>query len=241
MRAARGGMWEYEMEAVIEAGFRSRGADRVGYPSIVGSGPYATILHYRSNDRQLLVGVLLLIDAGCEYGYYASDVTRTFPVSGRFSAPQRALYDLVLASQEAAIACVKPGITIDDVHDVALRILATGLIDLGLIEGPLEARLEDGGYRPFYMHRTSHFLGMDVHDVGGYFVDGKKRLLEPGMVITVEPGLYVGEHTTAPEAYRGIGIRIEDDILVTAEGYENLTAHIAKAPDELEAFLTARL
>jgi Xaa-Pro aminopeptidase len=240
MVAARPGRFEYEVEAELERVFRARGSERPAYESIVGSGPNATILHYRSNDRRLEEGELLLIDAGCEYGYYASDVTRTFPVSGRFSEPQRAIYALVLRSQEAAIAAVKPGVTVDDVHDVALRVLVEGLIELGLLEGPLEARLEDGAYRAFYMHRTSHFLGMDVHDVGGYFVGKERRRLEPGMVITVEPGLYVGEQAGAPEAYRGIGVRIEDDVLVTPEGYENLTAHIAKTPEALEAFLAAR-
>ncbi|MBC7171045.1 MAG: aminopeptidase P N-terminal domain-containing protein [Polyangiaceae bacterium] len=240
MEAALPGRYEYEVEAEIERAFRAGGSRRPAYESIVGSGPNATVLHYRSNSRRMEDGDLLLIDAGCEYGYYASDVTRTFPVGGRFTEAQRALYEIVLRSQKEAIAAVRPGITMDDVHDVALRVLVEGLIELGLLEGSSSARIEDGGYRAYYMHRTSHFLGMDVHDVGSYFVDGAKRLLEPGMILTVEPGLYVGEHSEAPEAFRGNGIRIEDDIVVTETGYENLTAHIPKEADELETILGAR-
>ncbi len=240
MEAARPGRFEYEVEAEIERAFRAGGSRRPAYESIVGSGPNATVLHYRSNSRRMEEGDLLLIDAGCEYEYYASDVTRTFPVSGRFTPPQRALYDVVLRAQKAAIGAVQPGATVDQVHDVALRELVAGLVAVGLLEGPVEARIEDGAYRAFYMHRTSHYLGMDVHDVGAYFVGGEKRLLEPGMVITVEPGLYVGQGSAAPEAFRGIGIRIEDDVLVTEGGHENLTAHIPKEPDEVEAILTRR-
>jgi Xaa-Pro aminopeptidase len=241
MDVAFPGRFEYEVEAAIEGAFRAGGSRRPAYESIVGSGPNATVLHYRESSRRMEEGDLLLIDAGCEYGYYASDVTRTFPVSGKFTAEQRALYDIVLRAQAAAIAAVAPGVTVDDIHDFALRALVVGLVDVGLLEGPADARIEDGGYREYYMHRTSHFLGMDVHDVGPYFVEGEKRRLEPGMVITVEPGLYVGVASKAPEAYRGIGIRIEDDILVTEGGCENLTAHIPKEADELEAILAGRV
>ncbi len=242
MEAALPGRFEYEVEAELERAFRAGGSRRAAYESIVGSGPNATVLHYRSNTRQMADGDLLLIDAGCEYGYYASDVTRTFPVGGRFTAPQRKLYDVVLRSQIAAIDAVKPGVTIDDVHEVALRVLVEGLVEVGLLEGPAEARIEDGAYRAYYMHRTSHWLGMDVHDVGSYFVAGEKRRLEPGMVLTVEPGLYVGEGAADPAAapYRGIGIRIEDDVLVTESGHENLTAHIPKDADAIERILARR-
>jgi len=240
MQIARPGAFEYEVEAELLRVYRARGAERPAYGSIVGSGDNATILHYRKNDRQLRDGDLLLIDAGCELGYYASDVTRTFPVNGRFSAEQRALYDLVLDSQLAAIAAVAPGVPYTHVHDVAVRVLTEGLCRLGLIEGPVELAISEGRFKPFYMHRTSHWLGMDVHDVGDYFADKKPRVLEPGMVLTVEPGLYVGREAKVDPKWRGIGIRIEDDIAVTAEGFRNLTAAIPKAPGELERILQAR-
>jgi Xaa-Pro aminopeptidase len=240
MAAARPGAFEYEVEAEILRTFRAHGAERPAYGSIVGSGPNATILHYRRNDRQLRDGDLLLIDAGAEYGYYASDVTRTFPVGGRFSQAQRAIYDLVLESQLAAIEAVRPGVPYTDVHDVAVKVLAEGLVRLGLIAGPSEQAIEQGSYKAYYMHRTSHWLGMDVHDVGDYFADKKPRLLEPGMVLTVEPGLYIAQDADCDPAFRGIGVRIEDDIAVTATGYRNLTEAIPKAASELERILTAR-
>jgi Xaa-Pro aminopeptidase len=240
MAAARPGAFEYEVEAEILRAYRAHGAERPAYGSIVGSGPNATILHYRRNDRQLRDGDLLLIDAGAEYGYYASDVTRTFPVGGQFSRAQRAIYDLVLESQLAAIEAVRPGVPYTDVHDVAVKVLAEGLVRLGLIAGPSEQAIEQGSYKAYYMHRTSHWLGMDVHDVGDYFTDKKPRLLEPGMVLTVEPGLYIGQDADCDPAYRGIGVRIEDDIAVTATGYRNLTQDIPKAAADLERILTAR-
>jgi Xaa-Pro aminopeptidase len=240
MAAARPGAFEYEVEAEILRAYRAHGAERPAYGSIVGSGPNATILHYRRNDRRLQDGDLLLIDAGAEYGYYASDVTRTFPVGGRFSRAQRAIYDLVLESQLAAIATVRPGVPYTDVHDVAVKVLAEGLVRLGLIAGPVPEAIEQGRYKAYYMHRTSHWLGMDVHDVGDYFTDKKPRLLEPGMVLTVEPGLYIGQDAECDPAYRGIGVRIEDDIAVTADGYRNLTQDIPKAAGDLERILTAR-
>ncbi len=240
MQVARPGRYEYEVEAEILRVFRAHGAERPAYGSIVGSGPNATILHHRRNDRQMREGDLLLIDAGAEYGYYASDVTRTFPVSGRFSAPQRAIYELVLEAQLAAIEAVRPGVPYTEVHEVALRVLAAGLIRLGLVEGPLEQALEEGRYKPYYMHRTSHWLGMDVHDVGDYFADKQPRKLEPGMVLTVEPGLYVAADAAVEDKWRGIGVRIEDDIAVTQTGYRNLTAEIPKDAAELERVLGAR-
>ncbi len=240
MRRARGGMMEWEIEAVVDYGFRSRGAAGPSYPSIIASGPNAATLHYVHNDRLMAAGELLLIDAGCEYDFYASDVTRTFPIGSRFSAAQRALYSTVLEAQRRGIETVRPGARFDDVHDAALRVLVEGMIDLGLIKGPLDDALAASAYRRYYMHRTSHWLGMDVHDVGLYRVDGSSRVLEPGMVLTVEPGIYIAaDDDNAPQALRGVGVRIEDDVLVTAGGHEVLTAAIPKTIDEVEA-LTAQ-
>ncbi len=244
MRVARPGAIEFEVEAEMIRSFRRNGGERPAYEPIVGSGPNATILHYRKNDRRLEEGDLLLIDAGAEIEYYASDVTRTFPVSGTFSPPQRRIYDAVLRAQEVAIDATRPGTSIEELHKLTVRSLTESMIALGLVEGPLETALEKELYKPFYMHRTSHWLGMDVHDVGSYFVpDGKTtkpRALEAGEVLTIEPGIYVAKDAKAPEEYRGIGVRIEDDILVTAAGHENLTAGIPKRPDELEEILAAR-
>lgn len=239
MRRARGGMMEWEIEALVDYAFRSRGATGPSYPSIIASGPNAATLHYIHNDRKMVSGDLLLIDAGCEVDFYASDVTRTFPVGTRFNPAQRALYSVVLESQRRGIESIKPGVRFDEVHEAALRVLVEGLVDLGLIKGPLDDALTTGSYRRYYMHRTSHWLGMDVHDVGLYRVDGSSRALEPSMVLTVEPGIYVSpDDESAPEQMRGVGIRIEDDVLVTAEGHEVLTAAIPKTIDEVEA-LTA--
>lgn len=235
MRAAKPGRHEYEVEAVMLDVFRKHGAERLAYGPIVGSGPNATVLHYRKNDRLMQASDLLLIDAGCEYRYYASDVTRTFPVGGRFSGPQRAVYEIVLGAQLASIAEVRAGATLETIHDASVRVIAQGLIDLGLIAGPLESALEQQTYKKYYMHRTCHYLGMDVHDVGRYFIDGKARPLDTGVVITVEPGIYVAENAEgAPEQYRGIGVRIEDDVLVTPEGGSVLTSDIPKSIDDVE-------
>jgi Xaa-Pro aminopeptidase len=240
MQVATPGAFEYEVEAEILRVFRARGAERPAYGSIVGSGPNATILHHRRNDRQMQDGDLLLIDAGAEYGYYASDVTRTFPVNGKFTPEQRAIYELVLRAQLAAIETVRPGVAYMDVHDRALRVLTEGLIELGLVPGPLDEAIEAGRYKPYYMHKTSHWLGMDVHDVGDYFADKRPRKLELGMVLTVEPGLYIARDAPVAEGFRGIGVRIEDDIAVTADGHHNITADIPKDPSELERLLAAR-
>jgi Xaa-Pro aminopeptidase len=240
MRAARPGRFEYEVEAELLRTFRAHGSERPAYGSIVGAGPNATILHYRKNDRRLEEGDLLLIDAGAEFGYYASDVTRTFPVSGTFSAPQRAVYEVVLKSQLAAIEAVRPGATIEGLHEQTVSVLVDGLLELGLLSGDKEQIVERGDYKKFYMHRTSHWLGMDVHDVGRYHQGGAPRPLEPGFVLTVEPGLYISPQAEVDPAFRGIGIRIEDDILVTADGHENLTFDIPKAVPELESILAAR-
>jgi Xaa-Pro aminopeptidase len=235
MSLARPGMFEFEIEARVREVFRKNGSERPAYLPIVGSGPNATILHYRANKRRIEEGDLVLLDAGCELDFYASDVTRTFPASGVFSAAQREIYDIVLEAQLTAIDAVKPGATLEEIHAAAARVIAGGLQRLGLLEGSLEKILEDQAYRPFFMHRTSHWLGMDVHDVGAYFVEGKPRPLEPGMVLTVEPGIYIrADNDKVPSEYRGIGVRIEDDILVTEAGSRDLTADIPKEPGDVE-------
>jgi Xaa-Pro aminopeptidase len=204
----------------------------------VGGGRNATILHYIANDQRLRDGELVLIDAGCELEGYASDVTRCYPVGGRFSPPAREVYEVVLAAQEAALAVVKPGATLEDVHAAALRRLTEGCVALGLLSGPVDALLASEAYRSYYMHRTSHWLGLDVHDVGAYTSGGRPRALEPGMAFTVEPGLYVpADDEEAPARLRGIGVRIEDDVVVTPDGYENLTAAIPKRVEEIEALV----
>jgi Xaa-Pro aminopeptidase len=235
MRATRPGMHEYEVEAELVHEFLREGARDVAYSSIVASGPNACVLHYRNNDRQMQDGDLLLIDAGCEYQGYASDITRTFPVNGRFSGPQKAIYELVLAAQLACIDAVEPGVPFHEYHKVAERVLAQGFIDLGLIEGPLDAALERGSYKRFYMHRAGHWLGMDVHDAGLYQVKGESMRLAPGMVLTVEPGAYIRPGEGVPESFWNIGVRIEDDVLVTAGGRENLTPIAPKSVEDIEA------
>lgn len=246
MRVARPGAFEYEVEAEILRAFRRHGCERPAYDPIVGSGPNATILHHRKNDRRMNEGDLLLIDAGGEWGYQAADVTRTFPVSGRFTAPQRAVYDVVLRAQQAAIDAVRPGVTVEDVHRITVRVITEGMVEIGLLEGPVDEAIEKERFKAFYMHRTSHWLGMDVHDVGSYFVyEGEgpattPRPMPAGAVLTIEPGIYVAEHAEAPSEYRGIGVRIEDDVLVTETGHRNLTAAIPKDASELERILAER-
>ncbi|HET9957942.1 MAG TPA: aminopeptidase P N-terminal domain-containing protein [Polyangiaceae bacterium] len=233
MNTTRPGMYEYELEGKLRRTFREHGAERPAYSPIVGSGPNATILHHRRNDRRIQEKELVLVDAGCEYGYYASDVTRTFPASGTFTSAQARLYEIVLDAQLAAIEKTGVGATIDSVHQAALEVIVDGLIRVGLIEGPREKALESGSYKTFYMHRTSHYLGMDVHDVGRYYSSGEPRPLEPGVVITVEPGIYVPLAEQYGE-YSGIGIRIEDDVLVTEASAEVLSSEIPKTRAEVE-------
>jgi Xaa-Pro aminopeptidase len=234
MRRTRPGMFEYEVEALLLDTFRRHGSERPAYGSIVGSGPNACVLHYRKNDRRIDGGELLLIDAGCEYGYYASDVTRTFPVGRDFSREQQAIYELVLEAQLEGIAAVLPGATLDGIHRQSVHIVTRGLVKLGLLHGEVEALIESEGYKRFFMHRTSHWLGMDVHDVGAYFEGGKPRTLEAGMVLTVEPGIYIApDDGTVPAEWRGIGVRIEDDVLVTTSVPDVLTAGIPKTVDEV--------
>ena len=239
MRDGQPGRREYQVQAEIEYAFRRRGGSGPGYGTIVAAGANATVLHYRAGDEELRDGDLCLVDAGGEHGFYTADVTRTFPVSGTFTKAQRAAYEVVLDAQRRGIAATRPGATVDAVHDVVVRRLVEGMIALGLLAGGVEERIADGAYKRYYMHRTSHWLGMDVHDVGAYHVGGASRPLEPGMVLTMEPGLYVPPgDAAAPEGLRGLGIRIEDDLLVTADGNENLTEAIPKEPREVEAACT---
>jgi Xaa-Pro aminopeptidase len=235
MQATRPGRYEYEIEAIIEAEYHRNGAQYVAYDSIVGCGDNATTLHYVSNRDRLEPGTLLLVDSGCELDYYATDVTRTWPVDGRFSPEQRAIYDLVLAAQEAAIAQVRPGVRRSAFHEAAIRTITEGLIDLGLLSGSADENIEDKRYRDYFMHGTGHWLGLDVHDVGDYRDDDDEPVrLRPGMVTTIEPGVYVRRDLGCADRFKGIGVRIEDDILVTLDGNENLTAAIPKSPEELE-------
>lgn len=240
MQAARPGATEYEIEAVLQQEFRRSGAQAPAYTPIVAGGANACVLHYVDNSAPLADGDLLLIDAGCELDGYASDITRTFPVNGRFSGAQRAVYELVLAAQAAAIAAVKPGARWNDPHDAAVRVLAQGFIDLKLLAGTLDGVLEQESYRQFYMHRTGHWLGLDVHDAGEYKVDGAWRELRPGMVLTVEPGCYIRPAAGVPETFHHIGVRIEDDALVTAQGCEILSSGAPKQVADIEALMRAR-
>jgi Xaa-Pro aminopeptidase len=240
MRAVRPGLYEHQVEAELLHAFRSAGAVP-SYEPIVGSGPNACVLHYRANNGPLSDGDLILIDAGAEYACYASDITRTFPVNGRFTHEQRALYELVLAAQDAAIARARPGEAWTAGHEAAVGVIAQGLCDLGLVRGGVRAAIESEAYKRFFPHKTGHWLGLDVHDVGDYRVDGEPRVLEPGMVMTVEPGVYVPpDAQDVPPQWRGIGIRIEDDVVVTRGAPEVITAAVPKTVDEIEVFMAAR-
>ena len=238
MRACRPGLFEYQLAAEIHYEFE-RGGAVAAYPSIVGGGANACILHYIRNGDVLKDGDLVLIDAGAEYQLYASDVSRTFPVGGRFRPPQRALYELVLEAQQAAIAQVRPGNTWNDVHAAAVRVLTKGMVALGLLKGQVSRLIADGEYQRFYMHRTGHWLGMDVHDVGGVRDGKRQRRFEPGMVLTVEPGLYIRGGADIPRRWRNVGIRIEDDVVVTRDGAQVLSSGVPKDPDEIEALVAA--
>lgn len=237
MAAVHPAMSEYEVEAIIENRFRREGASGPAYNSIVGGGINATILHYVENSSKLEDGDLLLVDAGAEYQFYCSDITRTYPINGKFTPAQATIYEIVLEAQIAAINLVSPGTQFDEIHQKAVEVLVDGLLKVGLLTESREKVLEEHLYRKFYMHRTSHWLGLDVHDTGKYVVDGESRKLEPGMVLTIEPGLYIGESEEIPQAYRRIGIRIEDDILVTETGFEVLTSEVPKKIEELEAIV----
>ncbi len=237
MQAARPGRYEYEIEAELLYAFRRQGAQFPAYSPIVASGANACVLHYVGNDARMADGDLLLIDAGCELDGYASDITRTFPVNGRFSGAQRAVYELVLAAQAAAMRETRAGKGWNDPHDAAVRTLTQGMLDLGLLAGTLDEAIEKEAYRRFYMHRTGHWLGLDVHDAGDYKIAGQWRPLVPGMVLTVEPGLYIRPGEGVPEAYWNIGVRIEDDVLVTESGCEVITHETPKKIDDIEALM----
>ena len=236
IRHGRPGVFEYELEAIINYQFRRRGGSGPGYASIVGAGENATILHYIENRCAIADGDLVLVDAGCEYEHYTSDITRTWPANGTFSPAQKQVYEIVLSTQVAAIDMARIGTTIDDIHQFCVRALTGGMIALGLLAGPIDERIKDLSYRRFYMHGTSHWLGLDVHDAGAYTRDGKPRPLEAGMVITIEPGLYIAQTAEGvPDELRGIGVRIEDDIVITNGSPEVLTAGCPKSVRELEA------
>ena len=238
MLACKPGLYEYQIEAELVHHFMQSGLRSVAYPSIVAGGKNACVLHYTQNNDKLKSGELLLIDAGAECDHYAADITRTFPVSGRFSEPQKKLYQLVLEAQLAAITEIKPGSPWHNAHDASIDILTKGLVDLGLLSGKVKTLIKNEKYKQFYMHRIGHWLGMDVHDVGDYKVDQKWRLLEPGMVLTIEPGLYIpSDCETVEEKWRGIGIRIEDDLLVTEEGHEILTRGVPKTIADIESLM----
>jgi Xaa-Pro aminopeptidase len=237
MRSTRPGLREYEVEAEIVHEFRRRGAQAPAYPPIVAGGANSCVLHYVQNDAILKDGELLLIDAGCELDGYASDITRTFPVGGKFAGPQREIYEIVLAAQAAAIAEVKPGAGWEDPHNAAVKVLAQGMVDLGLCKGTVDSAIESGDYRRFFMHRTGHWLGLDVHDAGDYKRNGKWVELKPGMVLTVEPGCYVRPAEGVPEEFWNIGVRIEDDALVTGSGCEIITAAAPKKIEDIESLM----
>ena len=236
MRVTRPGLYEYEVEAEFIHEFRRNDA-RNSYSPIVAAGANACTLHYVDNSAELEDGQLLLIDAGCELDYYASDITRTFPVNGRFTAEQRAVYEIVLEAQLAAIDNVRKGNHWNDPHDAAVRVITKGLKKIGLLDGSLPKLIRDGAYREFYMHRTGHWIGMDVHDVGDYKVGDEWRILESGMVMTVEPGVYISGGRKVPKKWRNIGIRIEDDVAVTTNGPDVLTKGLVKDPDGIEALM----
>jgi Xaa-Pro aminopeptidase len=241
MKFTAPGRYEYEVQAEIEHIFRKRGAMGPAYPSIIASGANACVLHYIENNRQMQDNELLLIDAGCAYDYYNSDITRTFPVGGKFTSEQKALYEIVLEAQKQAIAQVQPGNPYNLVHDTAVRVLTEGLVELGILKGEIDKLIEEEKYKPVYMHRTGHWLGLDVHDVGVYQHGDNPQVLQPGQVLTVEPGLYIVPGTKLAEdqpeiaqRWIGIGIRIEDDVLVTPTGHEVLTAGVPKEVEDVE-------
>ena len=237
MQACRAGLYEYQVQAEMEYEFRKDGSHYNAYPSIVAGGANACILHYTENHHRLHDGDLLLIDAGAEYQCYAADISRTFPVNGKFSSEQRTLYEIVLAAQEAAFAKCQIGCNWNEPHDAAVRVIAQGLLDESLLTGSLEQVLETKSYMQFYMHRTGHWLGMDVHDVGDYHIDNDWRELEEGMVFTVEPGIYVSPAKNVNPRWHNIGIRIEDNVWIQKKTYKNLTIDAPKLPDEIEALM----
>ncbi|MDE2571618.1 MAG: aminopeptidase P N-terminal domain-containing protein [bacterium] len=237
MRNTRPGIGEYAVEARMEYEYAARGAQAVAYPSICGGGRNATILHYNTNRDEMRNGTLLLVDSACELDLYATDVTRTWPVNGKFSPEQRAIYEIVLRAQNAGIQAVKPGNSFRAYHHAAVRAVTEGLVEVGLLEGSVDTLIEQEKFFDFFMHNTGHWLGLDVHDVGAYKVAGEWRSLEPGMALTVEPGIYIHADLDVPERWKGIGVRIEDDVVVTETGCENLTGGIPREIDEIEALV----
>ena len=241
MKAVRPGMKEYQVEALIEQVFRRHGAAAPAYTSIVGAGPNATVLHYINNDGELRDGDLLLVDAGAEYKGYASDITRTFPINGRYSPGQREIYDLVLKAQMACVEMVRPGVTHDQLKQHSIEVLTEGMVELGLLKGKPKDLIKEKKYEKFYMHGLGHMLGIDVHDVGRYYYGQESRALEPGVVMTVEPGIYVAPDTKdVPDKYLGIGVRIEDDVLCTNNGPRVLTTKVPKDPEQIESLMRDR-
>jgi Xaa-Pro aminopeptidase len=240
LQASRPGVYEYQVQAELEAEFRRFGSPRNGYPSIVASGANACILHYVKNRAKMQDGELLLIDAGAEVGYYSADITRAWPINGRFTPEQRAVYEIVLEAQRKAFQAIAPGAKFDEAHQAALQVLVQGLIDFGALEGEVDGLIEQKAYQPYYMHGTSHWLGLDVHDAGQYRIGETSVQLKEGMVFTVEPGLYFGPQATdSPANLKGIGIRIEDDVLVTADGCRVLSAAIPSQVEQLESLVGA--
>jgi Xaa-Pro aminopeptidase len=238
MKAVRPGMKEYQIEALIEHVFRRHGSAAPAYTSIVGAGPNATVLHYINNDGELHDGDLLLVDAGAEYKGYASDITRTFPINGRYSPAQREIYDLVLKAQMACVEMVRPGVTHDQLKQHSIEVLTEGMVELGLLKGKPEELIKEKKHEKFYMHGLGHMLGIDVHDVGRYYFGQESRALEPGVVMTVEPGIYVSMNSEdVPEKYLGIGVRIEDDVLCTNNGPRVLTHKVPKHAEEIEELM----
>ncbi|WP_028114259.1 Xaa-Pro aminopeptidase [Ferrimonas kyonanensis] len=237
MQSCRPGMFEYQLEAEIAHHCAMLGARFMAYNTIVGSGDNACILHYTENEAPMGDGELVLIDAGCEYQGYAADITRTFPANGRFSDDQKALYSLVLEAEKAAIEMIKPGVSIKEANHRVLQIMVGGLVALGIMEGDVDTLIADEAYKAYYMHGLGHWIGIDVHDVGDYHSPDRSRPLEPGMVLTIEPGLYIGPDAEVDPRWRGIGIRVEDDVLVTEDGHRVLTASVAKEIDEIEAIM----
>ena len=247
MKSVRPGMMEYEVEAMLEAYFRKHGASGSSYTSIVGAGGNATVLHYISNQDQLRDGDLLLVDAGAEYKGYASDITRTFPINGKFTQAQRDIYDLVLKTQMSCVDMVRPGVRLEDLKTHSIEILTEGMVELGLLKGDPKKLIEEKKYMQFYMHNLGHYLGIDVHDAGRYYFNGESRPAEVGMVMTIEPGVYISPDTSRipegfnkeiPSKYLGIGVRIEDDVLVTEKGARVLTHKVPKDPEEIEALMS---
>jgi len=240
MSVCKVGMNEYQLAAEIHYQFSIQGSQRVAYGSIVAGGENACILHYTNNDQTLQDGDLVLIDAGCELDHYAADITRTFPVNGRFSESQRIIYEIVLAAHQAALACIKPGAVFTDMQDAAVKVITQGLIDIGVLTGALDKNIKDQTFRKYYMHNIGHWLGMDVHDVGAYKIGGESRPLMAGMVTTVEPGIYIDpDDADIDPQWRGIGVRIEDNILVTGNGYRNLTADLPVTVADIETMMAS--